>query len=391
MQLSAEQRDWLSLALAPGVGGTRMVKLLARFGTAGRVLTASEAELEEVVGPALAKRLRAYREISEVDEQIERMRQYDAWVLSMDDPGYPLALAEIYDPPLALWGRGTLTEADACAVAIVGTRHASEYGMRVAARLAGELAARGVTVVSGLAAGIDAAAHAAAIDAGGRTLAVLGNGVDVVFPAENAGLMHRITQHGAVLSPFPMGTKGFRGNFPIRNRIISGLSLGTVVIEAPPGSGALLTAHDAAEQGRGVFAVPGPITHRNSLGPHALIKEGAKLVETVDDILVELNVPASVRMAPLATTAGTQENKAISSTPGAAGTPASMKAVPRPAPPNLSPVESSVLTSLSPEGSFVDEIALVCRIPVSEALSTLTMLELKGLAQQFSGKRFAPR
>lgn len=383
MNVTPEQRDWLSLALAPGVGGTRMVKLLARFGTAGRVLQASEAELEEVVGPALARRLHTYREISEVDDQLERMRQYEAWVLSMDDAAYPLSLAEIYDPPLALWGRGTLEETDACAVAIVGTRHASEYGMRVAARLAGELAARGVTVVSGMAAGIDAAAHAAAIDAGGRTLAVLGNGVDIVFPAENASLMHRIAQHGAVLSPFPMGTKGFRGNFPIRNRIISGLTLGTVVIEAPPGSGALLTARDAAEQGRGVFAVPGPITHRNSLGPHALIKEGAKLVETVDDILVELNVPSAVRQLPASATPSTAS---VPSAPAAAPAP-----VPRRAPAKLSPVESTVLGSLSPDGSFVDEIALVCRIPVSEALSTLTLLELKGLAQQFSGKRFAPR
>lgn len=385
MQVTPEQRDWLSLALAPGVGGTRMVKLLARFGTAGRVLTATEAELEEVVGPALARRLHAYREISEVDDQLERMRQYEAWVLSMDDERYPLALAEIYDPPLALWGRGTLEESDACAVAIVGTRHASEYGMRVAARLAGELAARGVTVVSGMAAGIDAAAHAAAMDAGGRTLAVLGNGVDIVFPAENAALMHRIIQQGAVLSPFPMGTKGFRGNFPIRNRVISGLTLGTVVIEAPPGSGALLTARDAAEQGRGVFAVPGPITHRNSLGPHALIKEGAKLVETVEDILVELDVPSAVRQSP--TPASAQTPAALPGTPSTAAPPSA----PRPAPANLSATEAAVLASLSSEGSFVDEIALVCRIPVSEALSTLTMLELKGFAKQFSGKRFAPR
>jgi DNA processing protein len=382
MELSPDQRDWLALALSPGIGGTRMVKLLARFGTPGRVLAASEAELAEVLGDTLAQRLRAYREVSEVAEQEARMRDYEAWILTLDDPRYPLPLAEIYDPPMVLWGRGTLEEVDGCAVAIVGTRHATEYGIKVARRLAGELAARDVTIISGLAAGIDTAAHEAAIEAGGRTIAVLGNGVDIVFPAENAALMHNILRQGCVVSPFPMGTKGFRGNFPQRNRIISGLSLGVVVVEAPPGSGSLLTARDAAEQGREVFAVPGQITNRNSLGPHSLIKEGAKLIETVEDILVELNVPASVRQG-VAVPAGesSQQELALPEV-----------APPRPAPPaNLSPTESTVLASLSPDGSFVDEISLVCRIPVSEALSTLTMLELKGLARQFSGKRFAPR
>ncbi len=388
MEVSPEQRDWLTLALIPGVGGTRMVKLLARFGKPRRALNASLAELEEVIGPALAKRVNAYREVSEVEEQLARLREYDAWFLTLDDERYPLALAEIYDPPVVLWGRGTLEESDATAVAMVGTRHASDYGLRVARQLAGELAARGVTVVSGLAAGIDTVAHEAALDAGGRTIAVLGNGVDVVFPAENASLMHRILQHGCVLSPFLMGTQGFRGNFPVRNRIISGLSLGTLVVEAPPGSGALITARDAAEQGRQVFAIPGPITHRNSRGPHDLIKEGAKLVETVDDMLVELNLPTAVRQAPYKSPEITPEqgDLLVSSAPP-------KKAAPTPAKPaaNLSAVESNVLASLSPDGSFVDDIALVCRIPVSEALGTLTMLELKGMARQLSGKRFAPR
>lgn len=389
MEVSSEQRDWLTLALIPGVGGTRMVKLLARFGKPCRALEASRAELEEVIGPSLAQRVAAYREVSAVDEQLARLREYDAWFLTLDDERYPLALAEIYDPPVVLWGRGTLEEADGAAVAMVGTRHASDYGLRVARQLAGDLAARGVTVVSGLAAGIDTVAHEAALDAGGRTIAVLGNGVDVVFPAENASLMHRILQHGCVLSPFPMGTQGFRGNFPVRNRIISGLSMGTLVVEAPPGSGALITARDAAEQGRQVFAVPGPITHRNSRGPHDLIKEGAKLVETVDDMLVELNLPTVMRQPPkeLPQAAAPEQGDLLASTPPPPKpTPVASKPVA-----NLSPVESNVLASLSPEGSFVDEIALVCRIPVSEALGTLTMLELKGMARQLSGKRFAPR
>ncbi|MFM1921810.1 MAG: hypothetical protein RLZZ303_3444 [Candidatus Hydrogenedentota bacterium] len=387
MSLTVEQRDWLTLALIPGVGGTRMVKLLARFGKPRRALEASLAELEEVLGSALARRVHAYREVSEVEEQAARMRDYEAWLLTLDDERYPLSLAEIYDPPVVLWGRGALEEADACAVAIVGTRHATEYGLRVARQFAGDLAARGVTVVSGLAAGIDTVAHEAALAAGGRTIAVLGNGVDVVFPAENAALMHRILQRGCVLSPFAMGTQGFRGNFPVRNRIISGLSLGTLVVEAPPGSGALITARDAAEQGRQVFAVPGPITHRNSRGPHDLIKEGAKLVETVDDILVELNLPSALRQPPAVPSSAAGRQDLL---PGAEPVPAAA-AKPQPARPALSPVESAVVASLSGEGSFVDEIALVCRIPVSEALSTLTLLELKGVVRQLSGKRFAPK
>lgn len=395
MGLRPGQREWLNLALAPGIGGVRMVKLLARFGTPARVLQATEPELAEVLGDAMARRLAAYREASAVDEQVARMEQYDAWLLTLDDEDYPLALAEIYDPPVVLWGRGSLVEEDAYAVAIVGTRHCSEYGLKVARQLGGELAARGITVVSGLAAGIDTAAHQAALDAGGRTIAVLGNGVDVVFPAENAALMHAILSSGAVLSPFPMGLMGYKHNFPIRNRIISGLCKGVVVVEAPPGSGALITARDAAEQGREVFAVPGPILHRNSRGPHALLKEGAKLVETVEDILVELDLPAAMRVAPAK---GTDEQEAeptqleLGAQPGADAPPLSpAPAAPKPKALKLSEVESNVLASLSPEGSFVDEIALVCRVPVSEALSTLTMLELKGLAKQFSGKRFAPR
>jgi len=395
MTPSPETRDWLALALTPGVGSTRMVKLLARFHSPAAVLRASEAELAEVIGPTLAQRLRASRDAADVETQLEQMRAYEAWLLTLDDERYPLSLAEIYDPPTVLWGRGALMETDRYAVALVGTRHASEYGCRVARQLAEALAARGICVVSGLAAGIDTAAHEGALAAGGRTLAVLGNGVDVVFPAENAALMHRIIQSGAVLSPFPMGVKGFRGNFPVRNRIISGLSLGVVVVEAPPGSGALLTARDAAEQGREVFAVPGSVFQRGSRGPHLLLKEGAKLVESVEDILVELELPAAMRASerssapaePEAVQPGLFDAVEVKAVPARAATPAPAP-VSRPA---LSGVENAVLESLSHEGSFVDEIALVCRIPVSEALSTLTMLELKGLARQLSGKRFAPR
>jgi len=223
--------------------------------------------------------------------------------------------------------------------------------------------------------GIDSAAHRGALEAGGRTIAVLGNGVDVVYPAQNAELMEQIVGQGCVVSQFFMGMKPARGHFPYRNRIISGMTLGTLVVEAPPNSGALITARQAAEQGREVFAVPGQVGVRNSQGPHGLIREGAKLVETVDDILVELEVPVECRQPARSPEA-----------------PASVEPPPRQKPPEakVTGMERDILSVLAPGGSFVDEIAAACRISVSEALSSLTLLELKGLVRQFSGKRFAP-
>ncbi|MBI2431889.1 MAG: DNA-protecting protein DprA [Candidatus Hydrogenedentes bacterium] len=403
MSLTDSQRDWLALAMVPGVGTTYFIRLLAKFGRPEEVLRASEARLTEVVGPKLAQRIRAYKQVVDVERQEHLLAEYDARLITMDDPDYPARLAEIYDPPLVLFVRGTFEDADEPCVAIVGTRKPSTYGIRMAEQIAGDLAARGITVVSGMATGIDAAAHAGALRAGGRTIAVFGCGVDVVYPAENAELMHRIIQHGCVVSPFFMGEKPAKGYFPYRNRIISGMSHGTVVVEAPPDSGSLITARFAAEQGREVFAVPGHASDWNSRGPHALIREGAKLVETVEDIVVELDLPVEARVAPAgAADAAAETDQAVprpAASPTAAPVPAKAapkaqagaptpKAAPAPA---VSGVEREVLAVLSPDGSFVDEIAMSCRISVSEALSSLTMLELKGLVRQFSGKRFAPR
>ena len=314
------------------------------------------------------------------------MAQCDAKLVTLEDPDYPLRLAEIYDPPLVLYVRGELHTADQHCVAIVGTRRATPYGIRMAERFGRELAARGLTVVSGMASGVDSAAHRGAIEAGGRTIAVLGCGVDVVYPPQNADLMHQIAQHGCVISQFEMGTKPARGHFPHRNRIISGMTLGTLVVEAPPRSGALITARQAAEQGREVFAVPGQVGVVNSQGPHSLIREGAKLVESVEDILVELELPAGLRQA--AQTPQEQTRPPADGTQAAAPVPADTPQAARTV--ETSDLEQDVLSVLSPDGSFVDEIAAACRISVSEALSSLTMLELKGLVRQFSGKRFAP-
>lgn len=387
MPLDQEQREWLALSLVPGVGTAHFIRLLARFRTAGKVLLAPERELREIVGPKLAQRIVQYSDASDLHAQESLMDEYGADLITLNDTRYPLRLAEIYDPPLTLFVRGELLDQDEHSVAIVGTRKATPYGIRTAERLARELAARGITVVSGLAAGIDAAAHHGAIEAGGRTIAVLGCGVDTVYPANHGELMHRVIQNGAVISQFPMGMKPLKGNFPYRNRIISGMTLGTIVVQAPESSGALITAHTALEQGREIFAVPGEVGHRNSAGPHKLIREGAKLVETADDVLAELELAADVPQAISLNSVDVISPPSPKAKPPAASGPAPTS----PSPPAHSPQEKSILATLRQDGSFVDEIAQACRISVAEALSALTMLELKGLVRQFSGKRFAPR
>ncbi len=405
MPLSAEQREWLTLALVPGIGSTHFVRLLARFRTPSEVLRAGERALAEVVRPALARQITQYAEVVDVNDQERRMDACAASLLTLDDTAYPWRLGEIYDPPLALFVRGSLLPEDEHSVAIVGTRRPTPYGIRMAEKLARELAARGITVVSGLATGIDAAAHRGALEAGGRTIAVLGNGVDVVYPRENRELTDRIIERGCILSQFPMGYQPNKGHFPRRNRLISGMTLGTVVVQAPRDSGALITAHAAVEQGREVFAVPGEAGIHASEGPHGLIREGAKLVESAEDIIVELNLPAYQRQ-PVALAASStldSENKSGApphrSSPSTVSTKSTLSttpagpprpAVPAPQPP-ITDTEREVLSVLTAAGSFVDEIAAACRISIAEALSTLTFLELKGLVRQFSGKRFAPR
>ncbi|MCC6793911.1 MAG: DNA-protecting protein DprA [Candidatus Hydrogenedentes bacterium] len=398
MPLNEEQRSWVTLALVPGVGTAMFIRLLARFRTPEAVLNASRKSLEEVVGPKLAERIAQYSDVADVAGQEAAMAKFDASLITLEDPAYPLRLAEIYDPPLLLYIRGRMLEAELPCVAIVGTRRATPYGTRMAEKFGRELAARGITVVSGMANGIDTAAHRGALEAGGNTIAVLGCGVDVVYPQQNADLMKEIIARGSVVSQFPMGTSPSPGHFPYRNRIISGMSLGTLVIEAPLSSGALITARQAAEQGREVFAIPGQIGVTNSQGPHLLIREGAKLVESVEDILVELDLPSSVRVPAqsnaVATRLPSEREPAPVTRPPIALIKPQPAPVVRPEPAKASAStneERQILNALSPNGSHVDEIAQVCRVSVSQALSALTLLELKGLVRQFSGKRFAPK
>ncbi len=410
MSLSDEHRQWLTLKLAPGVGTAQFIRLLARFRTPANILSAPVRDLAEVVGKSLAERIAQYKDVADTEGQERLMKQCGAWLITLGDDNYPARLAEIYDPPLLLFARGSLIEEDQRAVAIVGTRRASPYGLRMAEKFGGELARRGVTVVSGMANGVDAAAHRGALNVGGRTIAILGNGVDVLYPKQHAELRDAIIASGCLLSQFPMGVGPSPGHFPYRNRIISGFTAGVLVVEAPSRSGALITARQAAEQGREVFAVPGQVGSKNSEGPHALIREGAKLVESVDDILMELELP-EFEDAPASAAAPAQPREAAPAAqdPHPSAPEASERGWPRardaqhdaerqsPAAAAQAPVttdnpkERQVLNVLDPNGSYVDEIAAACRLSVSDALSTLTLLEIKGLVRQFSGKRFAPR
>lgn len=409
---SEQQKQWLTLFLIPGIGSTTFIKLIARFGSPLEVLSASEKSLSEVVGKALAHRIVHYREVVDVDTELKLIEKHKVKIITLDDPEYPFSLAEIYEPPLVLYCKGNLLKRDQYSISIVGTRKYSPYGSRVTHFFARGLANAGFTVVSGLAAGIDTIAHQSALDSGGRTVAFLGCGVDVIYPKENKELYERIQNQGAVISTFPMQTKPLGTNFPVRNRFISGFSLGTIVTEATRNSGALITAQHAVEQGKTIFAVPGPIGSPNSEGPHWLIRQGAKLAEKISDIIEEIpqyarellkeemsNIDSESQLNSVNTKQSEiQLPLAMSIKPPVSVVPiqseiqnkkeiVSQKITPI-IDSSQSPLERKILSILSPEGSYVDEVALSCQIPVSEALSTLTLMEIKGWVKQFSGKRF---
>lgn len=409
---SEQQKQWLTLFLIPGIGSTTFIKLIARFGTPSEVLSASEKSLSEVVGKTLAHRIAHYREIVDVDTELKLIEKHKVKIIALDDPEYPISLAEIYEPPLVLYCKGNLLNRDQYSISIVGTRKYSPYGSKATHFFAQGLANAGFTVVSGLAAGIDTIAHQSALDRGGRTIAFLGCGVDVIYPKENKELYERIQGQGAIISTFPMQTKPLGTNFPVRNRFISGFSLGTIVTEATRNSGALITAQHAVEQGKTVFAVPGPIGSPNSEGPHWLIRQGAKLAEKISDIIEEIpqyarevlkeemsNIDNESQLNSINTTQSEiQLPLAMSITPPdrvvptQSGIQSKREIISQKITPILdlsqSPLERKILSILSPEGSYVDEVALSCQIPVSEALSMLTLMEIKGLVKQFVGKRF---
>ncbi|MFV2070546.1 MAG: DNA-processing protein DprA [Pirellulales bacterium] len=362
-------RAHLCLALVEGIGPLAMGRLIDQFESAAQVLQCSPSELQGVqgIGPKLAQRIASARDRNDVEQQLALVKEHDLDILLPTDTQYPPLLQEIHDPPIVLFTRGRLQPSDSIAVAIVGTRHASRYGLEQAKRLAGSLAAVGITVVSGMARGIDSAAHRGALEAGGRTVAVLAGGLLNPYPPENAQLADKIAAQGCLLSESAPSRQPLRGLFPQRNRIISGLSLGTIVVEAPQRSGALITARLALEQGREVFAVPGPIDSRVSHGPHQLLRDGAKLVASVDDVLEELG--------PMVETASRNHG-----TDRTIHSPAEMM---------LNHVEQRVLQAIEPTGSLVDEVVATCGLPVHRVLSTISVLEMRHLVRRLGGNRLS--
>ena len=354
--------DLMRLELVPGVGPRMRQKLLERFGTPAAALAAAQSQLREVpgLGPKLAARITAADQI-DVEAEIALCQEQGIDILTESHPGYPRPLREIHDPPGVLFVRGRILPADGLAVAIVGTRHATHYGLQTAERLANALAQRGICVVSGLARGIDAAAHRGAMAAGGRTLAVLASGVLNVYPPEHRELADQVAAQGALISEAPPHMEPLSGMFPQRNRIISGLSHGTIVVEAAERSGALITARHAMEQGREVFAVPGRVDSRMSHGCHRLIRDGAKLVETVDDILEELG--------PL-----------VEAVPGPDG-----HETHHPAELLLNEMEQQLLDVIGSESTSIDHLIAQSSLPVPQVLSTLTVLEMRGLIRRLGG------
>lgn len=291
-----ERDAYIVLNLIDGVGPVRVRELLGLLGSARAILQARPEELQEArgIGKTLAESILRKADGIDPDEETRLAARHEAEIITRADPGYPEALTHIHDPPLALYVRGNLIDADRHAIGVVGSRHCTHYGTQSADRLCFQLAKQGYTVVSGLARGIDAAAHQGALKGRGRTLAVLGCGIDQVYPAEHKNLAEEIVRSGALVTEFPVGFKPTRQSFPQRNRIISGLAKGVLLVEAAPGSGAMMTVDAANEQGRLVFAVPGRIDNPSARGCNQLIKNGAKLVEDVDDILDEFEDRKSV-------------------------------------------------------------------------------------------------
>ena len=373
---STHTLEWLALSLTPGLGPTKARKIVEHFGSPEAVFRASLTELESAEIQAVSAQSIATGKSAEVArEELARASDLGVIVLSMDDAFYPTRLKEIYDPPAILYIRGNPEALNKPGVAVVGTRHPTPYGSGMAERLACDLAAQGLVIISGMARGVDTAGHRGAISAKGKTVAVFGTGVDVIYPKENSRLSEQILAFGgALVSEFPLGTFAAPQNFPIRNRILSGMSLGVLVVEAAEYSGTRITARLALEQNRDVFAVPGNVTNKNSWGPNTLIKQGAKLVATGEDVWEDL--PTEVRLA--LTPATPSESRSASS---ASLFPDD----------GLPPHERRLLSLLkADEATHIDELIekLESEMSSSEIFAALFELELNGKVKQMPGKNF---
>jgi DNA processing protein len=357
---------YIALNMIDGIGPVRVRSLLEQFHEPEAILTASRDELMRVdgVGEEVARNVTGWRDKVDLDGELAKIEKAGVRIVTRDDSEYPKNLREIYDPPLVLYVKGTLSERDVVSIGIVGSRRTTLYGQEMARKLSYQLARVGVTVVSGLARGIDTAAHKGALQAKGRTVAAIGCGIDVIYPPENKELATEMVEKGgAIVTEFPFGVKPDRQNFPMRNRIISGWSLGVVVVEANLKSGALITASQAGEQGRHVFAVPGRVDQPQSRGCHRLIKDGAKLTEDAEDVLAEFEylLPKKDRPVP------DSEN----------GTQPSLI---------LSENEQKIIAAIGNEETPIDMIIRETGLTSACVSATLLALEMKRLVRQHPGK-----
>ncbi len=336
---------WLQLSLTRGLAGSDWRKLLGAFGSPQRIVSQPEQALRQVIAPALAAEIARASNVDAVDAALRWMHEPQRTILTLDDPRYPALLRETHDPPPVLYARGQLELLDRTALAIVGSRNATAQGIRNAEAFARTIADAGVCIVSGLALGIDAAAHRGALAGSGSTIAVLGNGIDEVYPRRNEELLETVFTHGLVLSEFALGTPPLAAHFPRRNRIISGLTRGCLVVEAAVPSGSLITARSAVDMGRDVFAIPGSIHSPLSRGCHYLIKQGAKLVETASDVLEELGIHAPSQQRP-----ASREK--------------------------LSPEARAVMQALGHDPCDVDSLSVRTSIPLPQLLAVLGELEI---------------
>ncbi|MEX2578747.1 MAG: DNA-processing protein DprA [Verrucomicrobiales bacterium] len=361
---------FLALNLLPNIGPIRVRRLLERFGGPERILAASRSELAAVsgIGGEMAEQIAAWEDHVDVEEEKRRIADHDISLVTLEDEEYPAALREIYDPPFLLFVRGRLLKSDAAAVGVVGSRRTTHYGKEQAKKLSFQLARAGFCIVSGLARGIDTAAHEGALAAGGRTIAVLGSGIGNVYPPENQALADRIAESGAVVSEFPVLYVPDKQSFPLRNRIVSGMSQGLLVVEAPARSGSLITANQALEQGRTVFAVPGPVDRPTSEGCNRLIRQGATLVCSARDIVEDLGAQLNTLGLDFSTEAG-------------GDAPPSRQV-------DLNHAEKEILSRLEEGESTIDALATATDLPVATVSTTLLQLEMKSLVKQLPGKYF---
>jgi DNA processing protein len=372
---SEEGIYWLALALTEGLGPTRIKKLIEHYGTATRVFLATLTELEATGMRAVsAQSIATGKSLELAQEECGKAAEAGARIIALSDPEYPPRLKEIYDPPVILFVKGSVEVLSQPGIAMVGTRHPTPYGSGMAERLAIDLATRGLVIISGLARGIDTSSHRGAVAAKGRTVAVLGTGIDVMYPKENTRLTEQIIAFdGALITEFPVGTHPAPQNFPIRNRIISGMSVGVLVVEAAEYSGTRITSRLALEQNRDVYAVPGNVTNKNSWGPNTLIKQGAKLVATWEDVWEEL--PAEVQAALSSNQNPSPELQTGSLFPDEV----------------ISPHENKILKLLkADESTHIDQLVelLENEMSASEIFAALFELELNAKVRQLPGKNF---